>query len=500
MSIIRRQSIISSFVVYIGFALGFFNTYLMTRQGGFTKEEYGLIAVFIAVAQLMFSMANAGMSAFLTKFFPYYKAHLPEKKNDQLTIALILSCAGFLIVVILGLLFKDTVANKMFSNSPELLKYYYWLFPFGFGFTMFMILEAYAWQRSKAVVSNFLKEVAFRAFVTVLIALTTIGLIKNFNTFIGLYSFVYVVLVLYILFYFRQRGQLHFTAKRSHVTQRFRKKIIALVGFVWGGGLVFSLASVVDTLIIAAVLPNGVGAAAVFTFGQYIASLIQAPQRAVISSSVGPLSQAWKDKDFRKLNKIYHRSSINQLLFSCAMFSLIWLNFEDGIITFHLQGAYLASKWIFFYVGLTRIIDMGTGVNAQIISTSTYWKYEFKTGLILLTITLPLNYFLAIRFGIIGPAIANLISFTVYNAIRYFFLLKKFNMQPFDVKTLLAILLGGVCFLLAYLPLKDSTGLHWMVIRSLIFCVPFAVGMIYFKLSPDAIPVWLTLKKKLRLD
>ncbi|HVF82172.1 MAG TPA: polysaccharide biosynthesis C-terminal domain-containing protein [Flavisolibacter sp.] len=499
MSTIRRQSIISSFVVYIGLALGFFNTYMLTRQGGFSREEYGLIGIFIAVAQLMFSLSNVGMPAFLTKFFPYYKAHLPERKNDQLTIALLLPCAGFLILLILGLLFKDVVGNKIFSNAPELLRYYYWLFPFGFGFTIFLVMEAYSWQRGKAVISNFLKEVGFRAFVSLLLVFSTIGFIKNFNTFIGLYSFIYLALVFYFFFYFWQRAQLNFTFKKSNVTKKFRKKIISLIGFVWGGGLVFSIASVVDTLIIAAVLPNGVGAAAVFTFGQYIASLIQAPQRAVVSASVGPLSQAWKDKDYKKLKKIYHRSSINQLVFSCAMFSLIWINFEDGVFTFHLQKEYIDAKWIFFYIGLTKVLDMGTGVNAQIISTSSYWKYEFKTGMILLAITLPLNYFLAVKYGITGPAIANLFSFTVYNAIRYFFLLRKFDMQPFDKKTLLALLLSGGCFLLAYLPLKNNIGLHWMVIRSLLFCVPFAMGVVWMKLSPDAIPVWLTVKKKLRL-
>ena len=43
MSIIRRQSIISSILIYLGFAFGALNTYLFTREGGpFTKEEYGL--------------------------------------------------------------------------------------------------------------------------------------------------------------------------------------------------------------------------------------------------------------------------------------------------------------------------------------------------------------------------------------------------------------------------------------------------------------------------
>jgi hypothetical protein len=181
--------------------------------------------VFVAVAQVMFSLANVGMPAFLNKFFPYYKAHLPENKNDQLTWALLLPCAGFLIVLLFGLGFKNIVANKIFSNSPELLNYYYWLFPFGFGFTIFMVLEAYSWQRGRAVVSNFLKEVVFRAFVTLLILLTAIGFIKNFNTFIGLYSFIYIALVSYLLFYFRRRKQLNFTLQRSNVTQNFAKKL-----------------------------------------------------------------------------------------------------------------------------------------------------------------------------------------------------------------------------------------------------------------------------------
>src|SRR5438270_166164 len=137
MSTIRKQSIIASFVVYIGFALGFFNTYLFTRQGGFTKEQFGLTAIFVAASQLMFSIANVGMSAFITKFFPYYKAHVPQKKNDQLAIALLVPVAGFLLVVILGLAFKGILINKIFSNSPELPEYYYWLFPFGFGYTIF---------------------------------------------------------------------------------------------------------------------------------------------------------------------------------------------------------------------------------------------------------------------------------------------------------------------------------------------------------------------------
>src|SRR5207245_4487278 len=117
-----------------------------------------------------------------------------------------------------------------------------------------------------------------------------------------------------------------------------------------------------------------------------------------------------------------------------------------AIPAFHLQLSYLAAKWVFLFIGLTRIIDMGTGVNSQIIGTSSFWRVEFFSGLVLLALTLPLDYIMAKLFGIAGPALATLISLTIYNLIRYLFLLKKFHMQPFNGKTLLTLVVGFTAF------------------------------------------------------
>lgn len=500
MSTIRKQSIIASFVVYVGFAVGFFNTYLFTRQGGFTPQQFGLTALFLAAAQLMYAIANMGMPSVIAKFYPYYKAHLPPQKNDLLTFALLLPCLGFLLVIALGILFKGPVISKVFNNSPELLQYYHWIFPFGFGYTVFMILDMYAWQLGRAVLSNLLKEVWFRVSVTILIALTTFSVIQSFDLFISLYSFVYVGMALFLLLFLRRKGQIHFTLQKSLVTRRFYRRMRALVGYVWSGALIFSLASVIDTIFIAAILPDGIGLAGIFTFGQYMTSLVQAPQRAVISAATGPLSAAWRVKDYTTIHRIYQRSAINQLLFACAMFPLIWLNFEDGIRTFQLQTDYLQAKWVFLFLGLTRVVDMGTGVNSQIIGTSSFWRFEFVSGLVLLSLMLPLNYFLTVKYGIVGPAIANLISFIAYNAIRYAFLLRRFGMQPFNRNTLLALLVSAACFTVTYFLFRKQSGLPILFVRSLTFLIPFVALAIWLKLSPDALPVWQTLKKRLRLE
>lgn len=499
MSIIRRQSIVSSILVYSGFALGFLNTYLFTREGGFTEAQYGLIGAFIAIGSIMFSVSGLGMTAYVGKFFPYYKSHLSVEKNDQATWALLIPIIGFVFVIIAGLAFKNILIDKVFANSPELLQYYYWIFPFGFGLTIFMVLEAYAWQLRKAVLSNFLKEVLFRVFITILILFTFFGVINGFEAFIKFYSFLYILLALVLVVYLVRTNRLRFVFSISTVTRRFLDKIVTLASFTWAGGFIFMIASVFDTIVIAAVLPNGMAVAGVFTLAQNIASLIQAPQRGIISASIGPLSQAWKEKNYQKINTIYQRSSINLLLFATAMFCLIWLNFQDGVSTFNLKQSYMAAMYPFLFIGLTRIIDMGTGVNAQIIGTSTFWRFEFFTGLILLSLALPLNYILTRQLGVVGPAISNLIAFTIYNLIRYIFLLRRFKMQPFTINSLYTVLLAVVCYLVTYFLFSEQTGFITIVLRSAVFIMLFVTGALSLRLSPDVMPVIQTIMKRLRL-
>ena len=498
MSQIRRQSIISSMVIYIGFAIGFFNTYLFTREGGFTQAQYGLTGIFIAIANIMYSFANLGMGSYIYKFYPYYQDNLSKKKNDQLSWALLISLLGFCLVIIAGILFKDMVIRKFGSNSPDLVKYYYYIFPFGLGLTLFSILEAYAWQLKKSVFTNFLREVLFRVFTTLLIILTFSGIIASFQLFIKIYSITYLGIALTLLIYLVYNHSFNLTLSISKVTKKFFSKIMALVSFVYGGSLVVGISTVFDTVLIAAVLPNGLALAGIYTLAQNVASLVQAPQRGVVSSSLAGLSKAWKDKDLKKIDRIYHSSSINQLIFSVGMFLLIWLNFSDGVFTFHLQAGYLDAKWVFFFIGLMRIVDMGTGVNSQIIATSTRWRFDFITGIILLCLTLPFNYILTkYYFGIIGPAISNLISFSIYNAIRYWFLFKKYKLQPFTLKTLYTIILGLSGYYGCYLLFNNIHGIVGMMIRSTVFVLLFGAAVIALRLSPDLLPIWRTMQKKL---
>lgn len=497
MSAIRRQSIISSIVIYIGFAIGMLNVYFFTKEDLFEPDQYGLTGIFIAISTAMQAFATFGMPAYIYKFYPYYSHHLPSKKNDMITWALLISTVGFIIVMIGGWVLKDVVVKKYNTNAPELVNYYYWIFPMTFGLIIYTTLEAYTQSIKKPILTNFLREVEWRLFTTLLIVFFIFNVIADFGTFIKLYAFGYPLIALTLLIYLIATKQIHFTFSVSKVTRRLFKKIASFCLFVYSGTMVFTVSQVFDTIVIASVLKDGLTKAAIFTLAQTMTSIIQAPQRGIISASIAHLSQAWKDKNLPLLQKIYQRSSINLLLFAFGIYLLIALNYTEAIKTLALKPAYLLGFSAFIILGLTKVIDLGTGLNAQIIGTSNYWRFELFCGIILLAFTLPLTYIFVKKYDILGPPLATLISTMVYNVIRIIFLWKKFKLQPFTKETIYTIFVAAICFVVCYFAFKNMHGLAGLILRSTAFVLLYGGSIMQFNLSPDVKPVWNSLKKRI---
>jgi hypothetical protein len=99
--------------------------------------------------------------------------------------------------------------------------------------------------------------------------------------------------------------------------------------------------------------------------------------------------------------------------------------------------------------------------------------------------------------GIIGPALSNLFSFTIYNAIRWGFLWKKFNMQPFDRKSVIAILNALAAFFISYYLFRNHSGILWILLRSITFIVVYLTATVYLSISPDTINIWNTIRKRI---
>ena len=497
MSTIRKQSILSTIVIYIGFGVGLLNTYLFARKGIFLDDQFGIYNAFIAIATIMMAFSNMGIPTYINKFYPYYKHHLPNEKNDQLGISILIGSVGAILLLVVGTLGKNLFIRKYSGNSPEIINYYFWIFPLAIGLLLFNILEAYAWQLRKSVLTNLLREGVWRFYTLILILLFASGFLNGFDLFIKLFAFSYPFIAICLLVYLIWIGEFHLTFKISNVTEKFKARIFKLCSFVYSGSLVFTIALMFDSILIGSVLQNGMAQLAVYSLAQSLSAMIQVPQRGIVAASMGPLSKAWREKNLDLIQTIYKRSSINQLLFAIGIFSLIVLNLKDAVHSFQLKETYLLAITPIVFLGLTKIVDMGTGVNSQIIATSVYWRFEMISGMILLCIMLPFSYFMTKYAGINGTAIAQLVSISIYNLIRMIFLWNKFKLSPFTKQTISAVAFGGITFAFTYFLFKDQHRITGITIRSVFFIAFYAIGIISLKISPDIQPVWNTIKKRL---
>jgi O-antigen/teichoic acid export membrane protein len=272
------------------------------------------------------------------------------------------------------------------------------------------------------------------------------------------------------------------------------RKMLGMQSLIFGGMIIQALGQTMDSIFIASM--KGLGFAGVYTLALYAANFIQIPQRSMQSIATGIVSQAWKDKNYAEINRIYQRSSINMLLMSLFIFGCLLLNIENLFSVLKVQENYTAAINLMIVLGLVRVIDAGTGVNGTIIATSTFWKFDFFSGIILLAIRLPLAYIMIRQFDIIGAAYAELISISLYNFIRFEFLRRKFNMQPFTAKTIQSILLFSIAFASSFYLLKDINGWLGMIFTTAIFSVQIILIIVWGKLTPDANQLLVKLKEK----
>jgi O-antigen/teichoic acid export membrane protein len=311
-----------------------------------------------------------------------------------------------------------------------------------------------------------------------------------------LFSLLYILIALILLIYLIRTGKFHFNFKASRVTKKFRKKIFAMQSLIFGGIIITTVGQTVDGMIIASLL--GLTPTAIYSLALYTAGLIQIPQRSIQSISIGVLVRLWKEKNFPEIQRIYQRSSINMLLLSLFVLGNVYLNIADGLQVLNVQEKFATGIPLFLILGFIRIIDAGTGVNGQIIGASNFWRFEFITGIIMLALRIPLSYLFIKQFGIIGSAYGDLISLTVYNFIRYEFLRRKFQMQPFSIQTIYSLAFAFISYFITYFLFNTQDGWFAIIARSLVFSTIFIGAIFLFKLTPDAMQLYHVSIKRLR--
>ncbi|MGL6266280.1 MAG: lipopolysaccharide biosynthesis protein [Chitinophagaceae bacterium] len=494
MGIVRKQSILSSIIIYIGFAIGAINILLLFPKY-FTPEQIGLTRILLDVALLFATLCTLGAIPITLKFFPFYQGYLPKKKNDLPLITIILGITGSILLLILLPHFKPLIIRKFGARSPLFVEYFDLVYPFAITLIFFSILEAHAWSQKKTVLSNILKEFVFRLFNSVIIILFIAGML-NFDQFINAYAYIFLIPVLIFIYSLSRNGNFPLSFSISKVTSRLKGKMFNFGLFVFGGAILNIIARTNDTIIIASQSSGGLIDAAVFTIATYLITVMDVPQRSLISITTPFIAEAWKNRDLAKIDSLYKKTALNLLISGMAIFSLVLLNIEDAMK--FLGKDYQALGMIVLISGIAKLIDLATGLNTQILLLSKYWKLEFLTNMLLVALSIPLNYWLTKRFNVIGPAYGNLIALLVFNAIRFLMIWRIFKLQPFTIENGKAILIGFLVLLLVYMLPDTGHIVINVAIRSLTFILIFGWLILKFNISADIAGLFDLVKSRLK--
>ena len=471
MGVIRKQSISNSIIFYLGMTIGAINTVLIyPNVFNDQPEHWGLIQLIVAYGLVLSTFTSFGIPKVLLKFFPSYK-----DKSQLLMYSLIIPSIGLFFISLLYIFFKNEIFIIL-KMDPLLQENFIYVFALIFCISFYEILTSLSRSYLDAITPVILNEFFLKIYTLTILIFHGFKYI-DFKTFLLLYVSGYLI-KLFIL------SIINFRNKRISISLKLPelnfKELFKFGLYVFAGGLSIMIVTRLDMLMIGYLLD--LEQVAFYTLAFYIGNAIAIPGRSVISISVPLISKAWENQDFKEIDLIYSKSAINQLIVSGLLFLVIWLNIDEVLSLLPEKFSY--GKWVVFYIGLAQLVNMSCGVNGAIIVNSKYYKFDLYTNLILLFITVVLNFLLIPIFGINGAAMATAVSIVLFNLIRIIIIYYKMKIQPFSKKTLITVLILFLIYLLCYKINLENIFLS-IAIKTLVSSSIFILFCLKINLSDD---------------
>lgn len=478
LGIIVNQSLKGTVFTYLGVVLGFATTGILLPRICST-DQIGLLKILVAYSSLISTFGTLGVNGVTIRLFPYFKDE-KQKHQGYLANILLVGIFGFLITALLIILFKPLLVELNVNKSALFIKYINYLIILVFFQIFFSLLDAYYSALLNSVHGTFLKEVFQRILIIISIGLYFFNFI-DFHQFVLMYIASISTLTLYITITLirKKHFSLHTNFKFLNRELLFSISSISIFGMLNGFSMI--IIQNVDTIMLTSMV--GLGATGIYAVCFFFGLMVSLPARSIIKIVNIVSAQAWKENDLNLIREIYHKSCLTLFIIGMLLFIGLLANIDN---IFHILGSdYYEGKWVIFFIGFSSLLDMITGANGSVLGTSKYYKVQTLFLIVLVILLVVTNLMLIPRFGILGAAIGSAISLAVLNSLRYFFLLYKFGLQPFNRQFAYVLLIGIVSYLLSSWISPFSNYVADIFVRSTLLVVLFGLPVYFLKISSD---------------
>ncbi len=475
---IKEQTIKGSIYSYLGVLLGFAISGLILPKL-FTTAENGLINLLIAYSSLFAQFATLGFGNATGRLFSWFR---DEKSNHHGFIGLLLLVVtvGFLLAITAFFILKPFLLAKSIETSSLFAGYITFLIPLIFFSLLYQLLDVYFKMLYKTIIGTFLKEFLLRALILLSLLLYFLKVL-DFRSFITAYVIANCLPAVFLFAALLFQGKVQWKPDWKFIDRNMARSLfnMSFFGIIVGFSSVLVLS--IDRIMIERML--GLSAAGIYSITFFFGTLVVIPARSLRKIAGTMLAEAWRNSDMKMIHEIYTKSIVNQLIIGTLIFVGVWSNINNVFEI--LPPTYLPGKWVVFFVALTGLIEMSSGVSEILVQTSKYYRFSAMLNTLFLVFIVVFNYLFINWFGLVGAAIANAVSFALNNVIRYSFIYKKFGFMPFTFGHLTVLVVGlAVYFLSVLLPPFPDFILD-IAVRSSSITIVYIATIYLLGLSPD---------------
>lgn len=463
MGLIARQSFKAASVTYAGVLFGVLNQILLYPLF-LSIEEYGEIQFVLQTGGMFAPFILMGITSMFVKYYSTVKSDKIKKQSLYGMVLLMLS-ANTTMFLLVYFVFSDQIKSYYCDGSGVSEISVTILFLFASLLPTIGLSRTIASVHGRiAIPSLFLQGVKL---VLPLVALLYYIAYLTFDQILVVLLIFYVMLCMIFVLYTYRCDKTIPILSLKRIKQNLNLNpmfVFAFFSLLTGIGSAF--ANQIDIVMITAI--KGTYQNGLYSWALFIANAIAIPFIMISAIGLPLVSNYWKENDTKSIRALYKSSSTSILVFSLSVFLAMWLGIDDLFMLMPKGEEYRMAKSIVLLLCSAKLIDMGMGINGQIIAMSDKYKTQLWFLLVTAVINVGLNWVLIPKYGIEGSGIATVVSVVVFNILKYWFLKTRYNMSPFTKQTFYILAVGlGLYFVVDSIPKTQNSLINLLLFPSI---------------------------------
>jgi O-antigen/teichoic acid export membrane protein len=480
LGVIKRQSLKFTIVNFIGTFIGFLSVILIYPLD---REAYGYFQFIFSSATLLVPILGLGLYGFIVQYGPFLEQKKLKSYLLSFSLRLMMICIVVMSTVVYFLypLLEPTL-YKFFKNFSDIYNNIDAIYLVSILLIICGVMSSVAASYYRIVLPDIIQNLLLKF-------LLPIAIFCFANKYLELVDFKWMIVGFYALvalglFYYVTTLTKH---KWGSIWDRFTKveyvEMGKYIGFVSINSVGAQLALKLDNSMIGSMI--SIAAVGSFSLIMTISNVIDIPTKALYGISSPIISSSWANHNTQNIQSIYAKSSLYGCIIGIFLFQLIYhiwpeiiaiMPGDKGGLTVELATS------VFLCLGLAKIINISAGVNNLIILFSKDYKYQMYFYLLLALLNIGFNYLFIEMYGILGAAIATLISLFVFNVVQSAFVYFKFGFF-LDIRNMFVVIAYAIALFFIYsmisLPFHPFIN---MVVKGIIITISYMILM--WRLNP----------------